>query len=637
MPNWKLILKKLLGIIILFFFIFNTSIVFAASKIGKGDIILSEDVSKEFIKFLRNEYAVSFVVTPDGKYFSYGICGAQRCKNTMNTTLKWCKEKSGKKCFVFAQRKNKKKIIRWDKADYIFPSEKWNYNEWQKNPTSDNLGISKNITDEDILNILNKFGFVNFKTNKTITAGKDKPKTEENLEGINVSKSQIEEILDFFSESFQNKIPIDPEAAALQFGYKNFEEFAKQYLKLFKLTDISVDEIREFLEGTDETVIIEQSQENLDKLYSLILNDKYFIKKNTYFKTFQKGKYDGNQISMMALAVYVNYEKEMAKITKDPNLKQVSRFTWGWGYSWGTGSNPYKYALEGCERDAKKHRLFGGECMIIDWRNPTNGEIKNMLKPNLELAQRMEELKKQKLKIKKKKTIAKVEEKTKEPDITVDLTIPVQIYLVQVNKPNFKSKITADEVRNDFKYANSIWNKKGFKFEIVEIVKVDGNSKKIEKDLKWIKNKYIKSLKINYKEQKVKSKNQKKYNEILFRLIGAKKNRNKDAINVFYIPYMPSKLACGVAYSYSLNKSNNSQINQLRRQNLGFIIIGEKSKCKSRGRTVAHELGHMFSLRHKHDQKTDLMMWGNGTEIQNWQIDKFIKYFSKYLKKRLSL
>jgi len=327
----------------------------------------------------------------------------------------------------------------------------------------------------------------------------------------------------------------------------------------------------------------------------------------------------------------------MAKITKNPNLEKVSRFTWGWGYSWGTGSNPYKYALEECERDAKKHKLFGGECMIIDWRNPGNGEIINMLRPNLKLAQRMEELKRQKLKTKKKKTIAKVEEKTKEPVITSDLTIPVQVYLVEVNNPNFKSKITEDEVRKDFIIANSIWNKKGFEFKIVEIIKVKGNSKSIEKDLKWIKNKYIKSLRIDRKEQKVKAKNQQRYNKILFRLINHEKNRNKNAINVFYIPYMPSELACGVAYSYSLNKSNNSQIHELRRKNIGFIIIGEKSECKNRGRTVAHELGHMFSLRHKHNQKTDLMMWGSGTEIQNWQIDKFIKYFSKYLKKRLSL
>jgi len=464
----------------------------------------------------------------------------------------------------------------------------------------------------------------------------DKPLTEKDLEGLVVSKSQIEEIIDFFSESFENKIPIDPEAAAIQFGYKNFEDFAKQYLKLLKVTDVSVNEVREFLEGTDEFVIIDQSQENLDKLYSLIINDKYFRKKTGYFKKFKKGKHKGNQINKMVLAVYINYEKEMAKITKNPNLEKVSRFAFQYGFSWGSGS-PYRYALEGCEKDAKKYKLFGGKCVIVDWRNPVTGEIKNMLKPSVELAKRMEKLKKEKLKLKeKKKVIAKVEEKAKEPVITADLTIPVQVYLVEVNKPNFKSKIREDEVRKDFKIANSIWNNKGLEFKIVEITKVKGNSKRLEKDLKWIKNKYIKSLRIDSKEQKIKSKNQQRYNKILLKLISHEKNRNKKAINVFYIPYMPSELTCGVAYSYSLNKLSNHEINQLRRQNRGFVIIGEKSECKSRGRTVAHELGHMFSLGHKHDQKTDLMMWGKGTEIQNWQINKFIKYHNKYLKRNLA-
>ena len=469
-----------------------------------------------------------------------------------------------------------------------------------------------------------------------LAADNDKPLTEKDLEGLVVSKSQIEEIIDFFSESFENKIPIDPEAAAIQFGYKNFEDFAKQYLKLFKLTDISVAEIKEFLEGTDESVIIDQSQENLDKLYSLIMNDKYFRKKTTYFKRWKKGEVDGNIISEMALAVYVNYEKEMAKITKNPNLKKISRFTWDWGYTWGTGYEPYEYALNGCEKDAKKHKLFGGKCTIVDWRSKKSGIIENRLMKDWELAERMKELRKQKLKPKdKKKVITKVEEKTKEP-INADLTIPVQVYLVEVNKPNFKSKITEDKVRKDFKIANGIWNKKGFEFKIVEITKIKGNSKTIEKDLKWIKNKYMKSLRIDRKEQTVKSKNQQRYNKILFRLINYEKNRNKNAINVFYIPYIPNELACGVAYSPSLNKSNNYEIDTLRRQNHGFIVIGEKSECKNRGRTVAHELGHMFSLLHKHDQNTDLMMWGRGTEIQNWQINKFINYHNKYLKKRLA-
>ena len=46
-----------------------------------------------------------------------------------------------------------------------------------------------------------------------------------------------------------------------------------------EITNLSVTDVKDFLAGTDETVIIDQSQENLDKLYSLILNDEYFIKR----------------------------------------------------------------------------------------------------------------------------------------------------------------------------------------------------------------------------------------------------------------------------------------------------------------------------------------------------------------------
>ena len=83
----------------------------------------------------------------------------------------------------------------------------------------------------------------------------------------------------------------------------------------------------------------------------------------------------------MALAVYLNYEKEMAKITKNPDLMKISPLTWGWGMSWGT-SQPYGWAFHECKKDVKKHKMFGGECIIVDWRSPITGEIKNMLKPS---------------------------------------------------------------------------------------------------------------------------------------------------------------------------------------------------------------------------------------------------------------
>jgi len=141
-----------------------------ASKIGNGSIQFSDEVTKNFIRFLRNEYGISFVVTPDGSYSTYGICGVERCKGGMTTVLKWCKRDSGQKCYVFAQRKKQQKIIRWNKADYIFPKDDWNYNASVKTDylSSNNKGIKQNISDDQIKSVLNELGFINF--NKAVAS-----------------------------------------------------------------------------------------------------------------------------------------------------------------------------------------------------------------------------------------------------------------------------------------------------------------------------------------------------------------------------------------------------------------------------------------------------------------------------------
>ena len=149
--------------------------------------------------------------------------------------------------------------------------------------------------------------------------------TDKDLENMDTSKSRFEGLIDFFKESSENKIPIDPDAAALEFGYKSFEEFAKEYFRVMETPkSLKVNDVREFLKGADETVIIDQSDENLDKLLSLIMKDKVYKKRQTYTKFFKKGKSKkGDKIERMALAVYLNYEKEMAKITKNPDLKKM--------------------------------------------------------------------------------------------------------------------------------------------------------------------------------------------------------------------------------------------------------------------------------------------------------------------------
>ena len=160
-------MKKILSILVVSLLLSGNAY---ASKIGNGSIQFSDEVTKNFIKFLRNEYGISFVVTPDGSYSTYGICGVERCKGGMTTVLKWCKRDTGQKCYVFAQRKKQQKIIRWNKADYIFPKDDWNYNAMVKTESlsSNNKGIKQNISDDQIKSVLNELGFINF--NKAVAS-----------------------------------------------------------------------------------------------------------------------------------------------------------------------------------------------------------------------------------------------------------------------------------------------------------------------------------------------------------------------------------------------------------------------------------------------------------------------------------
>ena len=195
-------------------------------------------------------------------------------------------------------------------------------------------------------------------------------------------KSDLEGLLFILEEANERGEEIDYNVASKQYGFKNFKDFVKSYSKEYEVEGLTVKQAKEFLKSSDDTTEIIESQENLDKLYSLILNNKHFKKKNTYFKVFKKGKYKGDKVDKMALAAYINYEKEMQKISSNPSLKEISRFTWNWGYAWGNG-DPKKYALSGCIKSAEKYKLFGGECILIDLAIKKSDQHINLLKPKL--------------------------------------------------------------------------------------------------------------------------------------------------------------------------------------------------------------------------------------------------------------
>ncbi len=155
-------MKKILGIVILSLFLsVNTY-----AKVGKGELKMSNELMRYFIKYLRNEYATTFLISADGKFALYGVCGVKSCQGGpghTGTMMKNCKKVYEDKCYIFSQRKNQKKIIRWNKKDYEFPNEDWNYNASVKAKylKSNNKGIKNDISDDEIVNILIELGFVN--------------------------------------------------------------------------------------------------------------------------------------------------------------------------------------------------------------------------------------------------------------------------------------------------------------------------------------------------------------------------------------------------------------------------------------------------------------------------------------------
>ena len=119
---------------------------------------------------------------------------------------------------------------------------------------------------------------------------------------------------------------------------------------------------------------IDESDDNLNRLYKLIMENEYFLKKNKYVKYSKKGSYNGKKIKTMGLAVFINYEKELSKLTKDIYLKKISPIAWGWEYSHQDKLDFTGWkAIQKCYAHVKKRKLkyTDGECLVVDFRRIT--------------------------------------------------------------------------------------------------------------------------------------------------------------------------------------------------------------------------------------------------------------------------
>ena len=107
--------------------------------------------------------------------------------------------------------------------------------------------------------------------------------------GVNAA-GNLQDFLNAIKNSKESGVTIDLDSTAKEYDYKNFKSFVKDYKKEYELPDLTENEVREFLLEIDRKAIIIESQENLDILHNLIVNNKYFKKRTSYFKKKYKDK-----------------------------------------------------------------------------------------------------------------------------------------------------------------------------------------------------------------------------------------------------------------------------------------------------------------------------------------------------------
>ena len=77
---------------------------------GEGELYLSQDVIKNFIKYIKvKTYPHAFYVTIDGNFSTYYTCKVSDCSGGSSGDIKYCEKKFNSKCKRFA----KKNYIKW--------------------------------------------------------------------------------------------------------------------------------------------------------------------------------------------------------------------------------------------------------------------------------------------------------------------------------------------------------------------------------------------------------------------------------------------------------------------------------------------------------------------------------------------
>ena len=158
-------------------------------------------------------------------------------------------------------------------------------------------------------------------------------------------------------------ITFDFDELAKKYNYKNFKDALKEYKKKTKVK-IKAEQAKALFIKVDESLKINYSQSNLDKLHGNLINNKRFRKGTSYFKT--------KAIPNKAISGCFNLKKALAEITLDPNSSYPELYVWGINYGQPDENSAISAAINSNKHWVKKYKAPKCDYVAYDLNETNN-------------------------------------------------------------------------------------------------------------------------------------------------------------------------------------------------------------------------------------------------------------------------
>ena len=170
---------------------------------------------------------------------------------------------------------------------------------------------------------------------------------------------KIDNLIDSFIEASENGEIIDFQLLSNKGGFDSIQEAIKIY-NIINNTNINFNQLKDAF-SFDRTRV-NYSKENFDKLYNLVISSNY--KSGVRYRE----KYSNESLDR-AFAITMNLEKELARLSKDPNMKEITAHTWTWRYGATDIQVMIDMLLEDCENEIIQYKIPFQKCYVIDLNN----------------------------------------------------------------------------------------------------------------------------------------------------------------------------------------------------------------------------------------------------------------------------